>query len=98
MPQGRVGLERSAIGSCRRERHALKGRRLTILESIGKHAKRQRLRLSLRPLYRICVDEHARQFVDLGNPPAVFLAFDLYLELPGRQNTALAPASLTAWR
>jgi hypothetical protein len=69
-----------------------------MLQPIREHPKRQCLRPGLRLLYRIAVDEHAGQLVDLGNPSPVFFPFNLDFEFHGHQDTAVACASLTPCR
>jgi hypothetical protein len=76
----RVATGHSPTGSCGCEQHALKRWRLAVIEPICQYAKRECLRLGLRLLHRVTVDEHTWQLLDLGDPPTVFLALDFHLE------------------
>ena len=69
-----------------------------MFKAVGYDTKGEGLNLCLGFLRGISIGENPGQVNDFRDPPAVFLAFDFYLELQSRQNTALEPASLTARR
>jgi hypothetical protein len=52
-----------------------------MFEALGKNAERKHLGFALSLLRSGSVGEDARQFGDLGQPTAVFLAFTLDAEL-----------------
>jgi hypothetical protein len=56
------------------------GNRLTVLESIGEHAQRQRFDPRHRLVACLGVDHNAGEARHLGDPATILLAFQLYRE------------------